>query len=894
MKLSRRWLATVAVAGAACAYAGVDGYVSTSLSTAAQSAGGAWTDAGSWNPEGVPGDNARITLTPASGSDPVLTIPADVTRKYRLLFLNLNKRIASLSIDGEGKSLTMPYSSEGYYENTAFNVCDGVRYLFQASNSSTSPVLEWTDAFFKAGYDGQRSSVRFERGTFDFRNVSATATARDILLANYNANGDIPTTIAVNGNASLTAGSVKYYGAVDGDELVIDGGRGDFSSLGVESKSETVSIPRSFALKVVDGASLTAGSFTDSHKASESGEVVFEIDVVDSTLAVTNGNFSLSPSDKARTVLKMENSVLAVTNGIAVFGGSAASEHALDVSFAGSRVLMPSSLTVGAGGLGVTDFTAVDTTFDVLNFDLYSGVTASLSGVVFDYSGNPGAVSNILRHGSHLTIKGSSSVTDLGALTVGGYNPNDKSNREPAVLTLDGGKFSMTAQESYCGVGVLDGANGTMILTNGAHLTIGGSARYTVGNRNNYNNADGRIEIYDSTLHVATGKEFVIGDWGSNAKDSVGSGHVKVGRGGVLDHSSGVVSIGRYCVPGTLEICDGGVADIASVIMENSTFIAANPLVTNRLVQSGGELTVKSLTLVNGGSRCEAHFLGGEAWTEKIIPGNGLKGGKAEGVVYGNGGMLVAMEDQDQFMTGLSSVEIGAGGLVIDTNGKTIGIRQDISDMSGEFGVLTVGGGGTAVIVPSGDWTVSKTLVKGASVAFESEATVLAGEVELAYGGVLSLAGATTSLEVDALTVEEGVILVDPGDVIKVPASGLDLKNFTLSCTGERTADETNSVFEITGELSERNALAIVAALERGRTTGSFDEAVVETVEGTTFVKVVRRGCAPALSKVTEWNGASAQGWSDENSWTAGVPASDTVISLNMKSSFSSVPPLYR
>ena len=751
-----------AAAATSCvAAAAVDGYVSKALSDTAKQSGGEWTAAATWDPSGEPVDNARITLSATANCHPTLTLDSDVSHEFRLLFFQLNNTIGSLTIDGSGKTLVMPYSETGYYESTAFNAYAGSRYFFSVRDGSSNgkaPVLSWTNPLATIGYDGSRSYLNFDRGTFDFRDVDGVTSVRPIYMANSGTEAK-PTSIFVGRDARFVAGAVTFSGYVEGDEFVFGGGQGDLSALNVSDTDAAT--PHAFALTLTNGANLALGSLSDTHKASATGPVTFSIDVEDSALAVTNGDFALTPSAQAETELRLVRSTLAVSNGVAKFGGAANSAHTVRVSAADSAIRMPSFLTVGAttgnNKLGVTTFSATNTTFDVYGLDLYAGTTAVLDNPVLDYSHSPNVVSNVLRNGSSLTIRGSSTVTDLGNMTVGGRNPNNTSNVDPAVLTLDGGAFTVGTIQDVTGIGVTTSANGTMILTNGATLTVTGSKHFEIGNDNH---AEGRLEIYEGTFDYQASGEFSIGNWGATSA-RVGSGCVKVGKGGVLKTSSSTtVDVGRYCVPGRLEICDGGRAELGNVIMEQNSFHGYNSGITNRLVQTGGELTMTALEMARSCNRCEAHFLGGRAATRVIRPGADLLAGRehAEGCVYGNGGTIVAITSDPNFISGLTSFEIGAKGLTIDSATKSIGISQDVSDMTGEQGVLTLIGGGTVTLAPPNAWTVSRTAVAGATLTVRDAATALATEVDVAKFGVLSLEGAPTALTLSALSVDGGTI----------------------------------------------------------------------------------------------------------------------------------------
>ena len=132
-----------------------------------------------------------------------------------------------------------------------------------------------------------------------------------------------------------------------------------------------------------------------------------------------------------------------------------------------------------------------------------------------------------------------------------------------------------------------------------------------------------------------------------------------------------------------------------------------------------------------------------------------------------------------------------------------------------------------------------------------------------------------TALTLSALSVEGGTIRLDPGDVISLPAAALELHDFAVEYVSEPETDAANTLFELTGELSEANRAALVRAMDRARGTDTYTQVVVEKTGGVTRVKTVKKSRASALTDETAWQGASSDGWATDANWSANVIRND-------------------
>ncbi|RYE00731.1 MAG: hypothetical protein EOP50_03240 [Sphingobacteriales bacterium] len=266
-------------------------------------------------------------------------------------------------------------------------------------------------------------------------------------------------------------------------------------------------------------------------------------------------------------------------------------------------------------------------------------------------------------------------------------------------VTMTGG--TMTAEDEVR-IGFNAGGNGTLNLSGGAVLS-GGVFRSE--NRNvviGGNGGTGTGTVTGAgTLLFATSQLFI-----GNGNGSTGTMTVS---GGTMS-SPGWMAVGREGSTGTLTISGTG------VVSQGSRSLDGN----------------EALELTNAGKPTTAtvNLDGGTLLVNRVVNG---AGGNTN--LYFNGGTLKARVNRGDFLQGLTSVTIKAGGAKFDTNGANITVGQALlGDAVSTGGGLTKNGAGNlslnAVETYTGETVVNSgklILNASASIATSSGITVNGG-----------------------------------------------------------------------------------------------------------------------------------------------------------------------
>ena len=198
---------------------------------------------------------------------------------------------------------------------------------------------------------------------------------------------------------------------------------------------------------------------------------------------------------------------------------------------------------------------------------------------------------------------------------------------------------------------------------------------------------------------------------------------------GTLEHGGGTITVTRYShigASGTGTYVQSG----GSIQCNNWTAIGRYSGGTGYCTVAGGTFTVKNTVGLNigeegtgtltvggtgvvtagGGTTLGAKAtgkgmlkLGGDG---KIVTKSIKKGSGTATLVEFDGGTIQAMADEAAFLRNLANIQLGAGGLTIDTQGYNLGISNCTFNVSSNSGKLNVVGGGTVTFT---DVTVNVT-----------------------------------------------------------------------------------------------------------------------------------------------------------------------------------------
>lgn len=361
-----------------------------------------------------------------------------------------------------------------------------------------------------------------------------------------------------------------------------------------------------------------------------------------------------------------------------------------------------------------------------------------------------------------LNLLGNSSLTSAGQCLLG-----ESVGAEANILVAGTSKFTLTG--GWLSIGVAGTAS--MVLSNQATVTAPGD--YNLGD---ITDGDGTLDMYDNTtnlartLYVGKGANSfgVVNQWGGYmGKSTSGGGDWRIANNatatgtynlldglfetpnnfqigayglGAWNQSGGIANCGNYPVVGRFAGAAG------TMVVSGGSFTQTG---TGQLLIIGeegtGTLTISGTGLVNSlGGVSIGHTVtgngtvnlnGGTLRAPRVFQAGGVG---ASSILNFNGGVLMAGADNANFLAGLTTANVMAGGAVIDSSSNSVTIAQDLLDSGGGgltklgTGTLTLSGANTHM----GMTTVSNgLLVVDGSIA--GPATVRA-DAALAGNGVVN------------------------------------------------------------------------------------------------------------------------------------------------------------
>lgn len=246
-----------------------------------------------------------------------------------------------------------------------------------------------------------------------------------------------------------------------------------------------------------------------------------------------------------------------------------------------------------------------------------------------------------------------------------------------------------------------------------------------------------------------------------------------------------------------------------------------------------------------------------------------------------NGGTLRAVANQKDWFYGFRHAELGAKGLTVDTQTWNPTLAQPLTNATGEEGLLVKCGKGT-LCLSSASYDVARTVITEGTLAFDADKT-LATELILTNGAAVSLVGdAVKQLTVDALTVADGTLRLDPGDMIHVRSDRVDVTGLKVAFSSAVAEGDVRSVLTFDGDVTTNarvrtamRRLALQQAVATGR-HAAFGLSYDAASDRTTLSASVRPD-AEALSEKTVWQGPT---WTDGASWSAGIPTATVLAAF--------------
>ncbi|HEX8913094.1 MAG TPA: autotransporter-associated beta strand repeat-containing protein, partial [Humisphaera sp.] len=544
-------------------------------------------------------------------------------------------------------------------------------------------------------------------------------------------------------------------------------------------------------------------------------------------------------------------------------------------TYAGPTLVQNGTLSFAAGALPAgSNLTLASATSATLQWfgtntsDVTAGRTVTLAGT----TGSTGIGTFLDTNGNNVTLTGNLLGTNAGQLSkVGAGTLTLQGSANPTslfvkagTLALDGAAAQVTTT-NYISIGQANGDVGTLVLRNGAKLTV----------PNDFNVSDVTVTrgsmIVQGTGTTVALRTLYVGKSGasigavSQSGGSVGpnaapSGDWRIGGGGTgtadanvvgtYDLSGGTFATGQNLqigangkgqfnqTGGTVTVSGGFTAagryatGVGQINVSGGTFtftptgnqLAASEQGAGSINVSGtGTLTTASnvgLNLsINGGTGQVNLGTGGTIAAKAVFQGTAAN---TSGTFNFHGGTLKATAATATFMQGLTGAYVWPEGGTIDTNGNNLTVAQNLLAPPAGSGVgsVAVTGGGTgyvtAPIVQIARGTGDTTGVGAVAVATIDAGGAVTGVTMLNPGTGYTVAPTITLLGGNPATAATGVT----GTLAATGASGGLTKTGagTLTLTGANTYAGTTTVSA--GTLVVNGSLASGSTVNNGGTLG--------------------------------------------------------------------------
>ena len=390
----------------------------------------------------------------------------------------------------------------------------------------------------------------------------------------------------------------------------------------------------------------------------------------------------------------------------------------------------PNTVAVSGGTVTVTNQTVVgfyDTGIGIVN--LSGGIwNAGLGETDIGYASGNG-VFNVLGGTLNLqadTYVGNGASTNA-VLTLAGGTINLASgkrlivatdNNTTGVFRASSGTFDATATGASIGIGVNNASIGRMEVSGDAvikttGLMVGGFWWWMTGGTGIVTQTGGQVILSGDGDFALANRNGTRGTYTISGGELIASNKTFF-VGGQLGSSKDILS------EGFLNVSGAGSVTVNELIAGNVS--NANGTVT----QDGGTVTVLSgTTLGNEGNTTGSYVLNGGT-----LVANAISGGAGTSSFLFNGGTLKLASAQSALLQSVATVAVGAGGLVVDTDGNAVTIPANL-DFGANGGGVTKLGAGTLTLSGSGTWT-GATVVKAGTL--DAGGRTLTGAIDVASG----------------------------------------------------------------------------------------------------------------------------------------------------------------
>ena len=478
---------------------------------------------------------------------------------------------------------------------------------------------------------------------------------------------------------------------------------------------------------------------------------------------------------------------------------------------------------------------------------------------------------------TRLAVDGASTVFDISRASSFAVNCS-------SVAAFSGGATAILPNSCVIGVNPWDEPAVMNVEGDGTVVSIAVKSDGTQSLRLGETYGSGTVNVKGGLLRGAPDNRTFMFRLGINEGNAgtlnVSGGTVDVGSGGYAQLTVGMSG------DGTVNLSGGEI--VSGKIVALGYGNAMKSLRTSVLNQTGGLLRVAGDGVVlnyfgdTANRRSFYHLNGGTAVVTRIYGEKTLAQGflgRAE--LHADGGTIRPSEkrftEAKPLICGLDLCALGPKGLTIDTGAYDTLVRQPMTDKENEDGLL-IKKGSAALLLTGGAYDVAKTRVDEGTLLVTNETAALETELIVNEGAAFSLVGTAKTVRLSSLTVDGGVIRLDPGDkmIVDGPVSLKDV-HFSFSSLPQLNSDAPD-VLECAGRLDDASAKALKRALiENVAADGAYVEIsfAYDEETGKTSVKAAHATESAPLGDdaATIWQGA-VQDWLLADNWSAGVPSS--------------------
>ncbi|CAN7657421.1 autotransporter domain-containing protein [Bosea sp. LjRoot9] len=515
----------------------------------------------------------------------------------------------------------------------------------------------------------------------------------------------------------------------------------------------------------------------------------------------------------------------ALTTGVFRIGNNAGSNGTATVTGAGTSLTALYQTYVGVAGTG--------------SLTIADGATVSSGG-----GGGSGYMGGAATGNGTVTVTGTGSrwinIFDLGVglagtgvLRVENGGVVESSIGRIGTITTGNGTVTVTGAGSRWTTSseiiIADAGTGSLIIENGGVVSSGqtsnrsGTIGYSAG-------GSGTVSVTGAGSSWTLSRDLAVG--------RQGSGGLTVSNGGTVSNRAGIIG---QMAGGSGAVTVTG----AGSTWTNSTTLSVGAAGSGTLtIAAGGKVSATVTTLAaSAGSSGTLTLSGTSASGRGALETGQVVKGAGTATLTLDGGILRATRNEADFLSGFSALTLGAGGVVLDSNGFSLGVSTGFSGTGG----LTKSGSGTLILTSANSYSGATSVADGTLYVNGSQALSAASDYTIAIGTLLdvndglgivttgSIAGAgQIRIEQDS-TLETGAtnastsftgVIYDAGALRKVGTG-------TLTLTGENTYSGGTTI--------AGGAISIDRESNLGAFTGALTlDGGVLRVTGTTLTGLIR------------------------------------------------------